>query len=342
MKKKLLFLVILFIAMNWGHSQNVQKNIYKNPVLAMNFPDPAIIREKDGTFYAFATQGIGINGKSVHIQEARSKDLVHWKYIGDALPKVPEWGKVKKEYWAPSIIFDQKKNKYFMYYAVEGNAGGKCIGIAIANHAKGPYKDIGKPLICGEGFVNIDPMAFDDPQTGKKLLYWGSGFGAIKVQELDDSRTNFRLGSKPINLVNINFDKDYDKLVEGAWVIYHNGYYYLFYSGDNCCGIGTHYAVMVARSKNALGPFQHMSEVLKKHSSVILHMSNRWIGPGHNCIVQDDAGNDWILYHAIKPENKARIFRELLLDKINWINGWPEISNSIPSDYPTSIPKISK
>jgi arabinan endo-1,5-alpha-L-arabinosidase len=332
MKNKLLFLIILFTVINWCHSQNVHRNVYKNPVLAMNFPDPAIIRGKDGTFYAFATQGTGLNGKPVHIQEAISKDLVHWKYIGEALPKVPECGKVKKEYWAPTIIFDKKKNKYFMYFAAERNIEGKCIGVAISDHPEGPYTVIGNPLVCGKGFVNIDPMAFDDPQTGKKLLYWGSGFGAIKVQELDDSRTKFKSGSKPINLVNINFDKDYDKLVEGAWVIYHKGFYYLFYSGDNCCGSGTHYAVMVARSTNALGPFEHMSEATKKHSSVILHLSNQWIGPGHNCIIQDDAGNDWILYHAIRLENKEKTFREFLLDKINWINGWPEISNSMPSN----------
>jgi len=73
---------MLIRAMNWGHSQNVQKNVYKNPVLAMNFPDPAIIREKNGSFYAFTTQGIGINGKPVHC-----------KYIEDTFPKVSELGK---------------------------------------------------------------------------------------------------------------------------------------------------------------------------------------------------------------------------------------------------------
>jgi arabinan endo-1,5-alpha-L-arabinosidase len=31
-------------------------------------------------------------------------------------------------------------------------------------------------------------------------------------------------------------------LVEGAWVTYRAPHYYLFYSGDNCCGPRAHYA----------------------------------------------------------------------------------------------------
>jgi arabinan endo-1,5-alpha-L-arabinosidase len=33
------------------------------------------------------------------------------------------------------------------------------------------------------GFEYIDPMVFDDPVSGKRLLYWGSG-SSRSVQEL--------------------------------------------------------------------------------------------------------------------------------------------------------------
>jgi hypothetical protein len=29
---------------------------YRNPVLALDFPDPAVHRDQDGWFYAYATQ----------------------------------------------------------------------------------------------------------------------------------------------------------------------------------------------------------------------------------------------------------------------------------------------
>jgi arabinan endo-1,5-alpha-L-arabinosidase len=78
----------------------------------------------------------------------------------------------------------------------------------------------GEPLLCGEGFVNIDPFAFDDPATGRTWLYWGSGFGPIKVQELAADRMSFAAGSKPIDLVAVVKTEDareYRRLVEGAW-----------------------------------------------------------------------------------------------------------------------------
>ena len=84
------------------------------------------------------------------------------------------------------------------------------------------------------------------PATGKHLLYWGSGFAPIKVQELGPDRMSFAPRSKPTELVGPNPVKDaFPVLVEGSWVIRHGGWYYLFYSGDNCCGPKANYAVMV-------------------------------------------------------------------------------------------------
>ena len=60
---------------------------------------------------------------------------------------------------------------------------------------------MGLPLLHGLGFEYIDPMVFDDPASGKRLLYWGSGFQPIKVQELADDRMSFAPGSEPVELV---------------------------------------------------------------------------------------------------------------------------------------------
>ena len=60
---------------------------------------------------------------------------------------------------------------------------------------------MGKPLLFGTASNIIDPMAFDDPATGKQLLYWGSGFQPIKVQELGPDRMSFAPGSAPVDLI---------------------------------------------------------------------------------------------------------------------------------------------
>src|SRR5690606_8585959 len=120
------------------------------------------------------------------------------------------------------------------------------------------------------------------PETGKKLLYWGSDFQPIKVQELTDDWSNFKPGTSPKPLVFPARENNYDRLIEGAWVDYHNGKYYLYYSGDNCCGAEAHYAVMVARADHAMGPFKSYGEINNTGNSVILERNNQWLAPGHN------------------------------------------------------------
>jgi arabinan endo-1,5-alpha-L-arabinosidase len=134
-------------------------------------------------------------------------------------------------------------------------------------------------------------MAFDDPVTGKRLLYWGSGFGPIKVQELAPDRISFAKGSAPIDLIHPVKSEDpreYQRLIEGAWVVRRNGWYYLFYSGDNCCGPKAHYAALVARSRSATGPFETLAAATGAPNSVILEARDEWIAPGHNSVVTDE------------------------------------------------------
>src|SRR5205085_7784836 len=135
-----------------------------------------------------------------------------------------------QNFWAPHVT--EANGNYYMYYSADPNSRtGLCLAVATSLSPAGPFTDKGSPLLCGSGFANIDPMQFDDPVTAKKYLYWGSGFQPIKVQELSPDRLNFAVGSQPVSLVFPVADPDpgsYRDLVEGSWVIYRNGFYYLF------------------------------------------------------------------------------------------------------------------
>lgn len=283
-------------------------------VLDKNFPDPTVIRA-EGRYYAYATNS------NAHIQVASSADLVHWQLEGDALPQAPSWA--DRDFWAPHVLYDSTMKKYVMFYSGESTDKnvGKCLGVAYADRPAGPFTDKGTPLICGEGFVNIDPMAFVDPVSGKKLLYWGSGFEPIRVQEMSDDWASFKPGTTAKAVVWPNQNKDYDKLVEGAWVTLHEGWYYLYFSGDNCCGDGAHYAVMVARSKDPFGPFERYG----KNGSVILEKNADWLAPGHNSIIKDTEGNEHIAYHAIRMSAKNKGGRVMLINRITYKDGWPVV-----------------
>lgn len=319
---------------------------YVNPIMDADFPDPAIILAPDGFYYAYATQSLR-DGEWLNIQVARSTDLVQWEHLGDALPQKPRWALETRDFWAPSVIFDG--STYFMYYSATPDVchepeRGHALAVATAKSPAGPFVDMGMPLLLGAGFEFIDPMAFDDPATGKHLLYWGSGFQPIKVQELAPDRLSFAPLSEPIDLVWPNPVKDaFPRLVEASWVIHHEDHYYLFYSGDNCCGPFAKYGVMVARSRSATGPFETLEQAMGVPHSVILWKSDRWIAPGHNCVVKDKAGQDWLVYHAIdvnrprqKQEDEINSRRVLLMDRIEWRDGWPWVG--IPSGEPRPSP----
>jgi arabinan endo-1,5-alpha-L-arabinosidase len=321
------------------------RSTYINPILDEDFPDPAVILAPDGSYYAYGTQTLR-DGQWINIQVARSKDLIRWELLGDALPEKPDWAQTTQDFWAPSVITDG--STWFIYYSATPDecrdGPDHALAVATSKSPAGPFVDMGQPLLAGKRFHNIDPMAYDCPVTGKHLLYWGSGFEPIKVRELSADRMSFAPDSHPIDLIWPNGREGaFPRLVEATWVIRHDGFFYLFYSGDNCCGPDAEYGVMVARSENATGPFETLEQAKGVPHSLMLFKSERWLAPGHNCIVEDKAGQVWIIYHAIdvnrprqNQEDEINSRRILMIDKIEWKDGWPHVGT--PSDEPQPAP----
>jgi len=329
-------------------SSSLPGGFYVNPILDSDFPDPAVIHAPDGFYYAYATQTLR-EGKWINIQLARSADLINWGLLGDALPEKPDWAQETQDFWAPSVIFDG--STYFMYYSATPDIchvheAGHALAVATSSSPAGPFVDMGMPLLLGAGFEYIDPMAFDDPATGKHLLYWGSGFQPIKVQELAADRMSFMPESKQIDLIWPNGREGaFPRLVEASWVLLHDGFYYLFYSGDNCCGPDAEYGVMVARSQSATGPFETLEQAKGVPNSLMLERNERWLAPGHNCLVTDKDGQVWMIYHAVdverprqRQQDEINSRRVLMIDRIDWRDGWPWIGT--PSEQPRPAPAV--
>lgn len=339
---------LVALACNGGKSPTrIDKTVpvgFINPVLDQDFPDPAVLRASDGFYYAYATQ-TNAGASLVNIQGARSSDLVTWTPLGEMLPARPAWAQTIWNFWAPHVVYAPEQSKYIMYYAARADTSGMCLAIATSVNPSGPFTDLGAPLACGPGFSHIDAMAFDDSASGKRYLYWGSDFKPIMVQELAADRVHFATGSAPVAVVDTSRTHPYEALVEGPWVIKRGTYYYLFYSGNDCCNRDNpHYAVMVARATSPTGPFQKLGAALGSGNSVILEGNAAWLAPGHNAIITDKAGTDWIVYHAIDPNRKLipntnNVRRPMLIDKLVYTNGWPAVDAGAPtrSDRPKPV-----
>ena len=313
---------------------------YHNPVLDADFPDPSVLRAPDGYYYAYATQTKRAS-QILNFQVARSRDLATWEYLGEALPAKPSWAATSQRFWAPDVS-RHPDGRYLMYYSAQPNdpEAGHYLGIAVADRPEGPFIDSGQPLLAGgAGFENIDPMRFVDPADGQQWLFWGSGFGPLRVRELAADGLGFADGSKAEVVVVPRTAPDpapYGHLIEGSWVHYRQGWYYLFYSGDNCCGPDARYAVLVARARHATGPYQTLAQATGT-SGTILTENDRWQAPGHNSLITDDHGQDWLLYHAIDRQQptfdaindeQGYSRRVMLLSKVDYNeDGWPVVVN---------------
>jgi arabinan endo-1,5-alpha-L-arabinosidase len=122
-------------------------------------------------------------------------------------------------------------------------------------------------------------------------------------------------------------------------------------SATNCCnGPLTGYAEFAARSRSPLGPFVERDgvSVLAGRvggTPVLAQNGNRWVGPGHNTVVTDFAGQDWTIYHAVDRDDPyyagqvGYTKRPGMLDPLDWVDGWPTVRGGAgPSDRPVPAP----
>ncbi|KAJ9143727.1 Glycosyl hydrolase family 43 protein [Pleurostoma richardsiae] len=142
----------------------------KSPLLSQSFPDPSIMRDTDGTWYAFATAG---NGKNAQTAKAPAPGGP-WTYLDeDVLPDPGSWTDGKNT-WAPDVR-RTTGGTYVMYYSGElaNNTAHHCVGVATAKSIVGPYQPHDEPLVCHiDAGGAIDPSGFVDAATGKRYVVY--------------------------------------------------------------------------------------------------------------------------------------------------------------------------
>lgn len=295
-------------------------SIYQNPIIEKSLPDPTVIKAKDGFFYLYATE------ETHNIPIWKSINLIDWDYIGTAFsdethPIFMHDGML----WAPDINYIN--GKYVLYYTLsklkEYEKNG--IGVAISDSPEGPFEDRGKLFTSEEIGVRNSIDAYFLKDKGKSYLFWGSFRGIYGIQ-LTKNGLSIKRGAKKRQIAGT--------FMEATAIEKRNGYYYLFGSSGNCCnGANSRYHITYGRSKNLFGPYltKEGKLLMANNYETLLLGNERVAGPGHQSrLVKDDKGQDWIIYHGYLKDNPNK-GRMIFLDKIEWIDGWPYIENSQPS-----------
>lgn len=301
----------------------------RNP-LGPGCADPGVVRipgENGPTFWAACT------GRDFPL--FRSRDLVTWTPAGHVFKPATRPGWASGNWWAPEI--HRVGEGLIVYFTALSTSRGKmCIGAARAATVAGPWRDLGRPLVCDAHVSLIDSHVYSGADGRRYLYYKTDGNGLqpkertiIYGHELRADGVGF-VGQRRALLSNtLAWEGD---LVEAPWVIKRGSYYYLFYSGFRYCNAT--YGTGVARSKSPLGPFV-------KRSRPILASNGAWSGPGHNSIVRT-GGRAWIVYHAWPGRHECEEdgSRKLMLDPISWSGGWPSVGNGTPSSGVRPAPVV--
>ena len=287
---------------------------YTNPVIAGDFPDPSVIRVGDD-YWTTATSAEW----SPIFPIMHSRDLVRWEAKGAVFTTPPAWA--ARNFWAPEL--QQFGNRFYVYYTARMKDGPLCVAVASASEPQGPYTDHGR-LVCQE-IGSIDAVATAD-ESGDVYLIWKEDGNSrnqptpIWAQKLSADGTKL-VGNRK-ELFRNNPTTWEGGVVEGSFVVRRGDWFYMFYSGNSCCGRRCDYALGVARARKLLGPWE------KNPANPILAENNVWQCPGHGSIVTNKEGKDYLLYHAYRKSDVAfHIGREALLDEVKWeANGWPTIN----------------
>lgn len=345
-----------------GDDDKFLSSAYQNPVIRNNCADPCVIddRERTGYFYAYSTQnGTSDTDNVVYLPVYKSKDMVNWELVGNAFGGMerPQWV-ANTRIWAPDVEFDANNNRYLMYYS-QGDwdsPQNSAVGVAVSNTPTGPFTWENIPELnpaanphgmlvdfASQGVTNsIDPDVIHDAKTGTPYLFWGS-FGStagVWAIELTDDGLAIAPGAEKVYIC-------YE--MEGTQVHYNNktGYYYVMGSKGTCCeGANSSYHIVVARSQNITGPFEGKDGKLMTTKSNSFDNANNTImqstpdgyfaGTGHQAqILTDDAGQDWMCFHAYWKGNNYN-GRCMLMDQVVWADGWPKFK----SEYPM-VPKVA-
>lgn len=231
-----------------------------------------------------------------------SSDLLEWSATEPVFSEMPLWVNQRldgvTDLWAPDVSFFG--GKYHLYYAASTyGTGVSCIG-----HATAPELSDGTiwldegDVICSDvdeivDWDAIDPSTFVD-EAGSWWMVFGSYSSGIKLIPLDsDGR---RRGVELYSLAN----RPEEKAIQAPSMLFHEGFYYLFASFDQCCaGVNSTSNIRVGRSTDVTGPFidKEGTPLLESGGSPFIVGNDNFRGAGASSIFEYD-GRLFIAYHA--------------------------------------------
>ncbi|KAJ5123732.1 hypothetical protein N7448_009829 [Penicillium atrosanguineum] len=357
----LLGLVCLFsVALSVNLNHNLEARLEQEAAVG-HFPpprqtnqhthDPTIMRVGD-TFYLYNV------GEHIFIHTAPTM-AGPWKHVGsvlDANAVIPKGDRAVP--WAPDVVYVD--GTFYCFYSVsKAGCRDSAIGVATSDHpGPGGWVDHGAVIQTGTGNGSevypytqsnaIDPSVMVTPE-GKPYLTFGSYWTGIYQVPLDNTLLSPMSTTEPDakhlawepnaistparKTTSVCGDPTGPHAIEGAFISYHDGWYYLWYSHGYCCNLnkdklppaGTEYSIRVGRSQNVRGPFIDKSgkDLTDGGGEIVYGSNSETYAPGGQGVIR--IGDTDVLYYHYQNKTIGVAFSDAFLgfNPLKYINGWP-------------------
>jgi xylan 1,4-beta-xylosidase len=287
---------------------------YRNPVLMGHWHDPSVVRVGEDYYMCHCEY------ESILIWHSR--DLVNWRPIGRP---------IKTKYpsiWACDLIYHE--GLFYLYCPIvlpERRNGERFSNfVTTAEDPAGPWSE---PVDLYFGGIDPGHVVGRD---GKRYIYVNNG---RYVQLSDDGL------SKVTELKQVYDGWEYPeewivqcKCLESPKLFFHNDYFYMVSAQGGTSGPSTSHMIVVARSKNATGPWENSpyNPMVRTYSR-----DEAWWTQGHGTILDAPDGSWWVIYHGYM--NNLRVMgRPTMLMPVTWTaDGWPKIPEGVRPEQ--TLPK---
>ncbi|MGM9647035.1 MAG: family 43 glycosylhydrolase [Eubacteriales bacterium] len=260
---------------------------YQNPILTAKtkdawqnygFGDPFVMRF-NGVYYLYVSTKDGNPG----IKCWSSTDLIHWTYEKSCTNE-----KISTGAYAPEVYY--YNGSFYMYTSPAGNGH----YVLKSDSPTGPFT-----VITDNMGMSIDGSVFID-NNGKWYFYTAGG-GNIQYYNMT-SPSRMTGGA---SLANVSVNGGW---TEGPMVVYHDGYYYMTYTGNHV--LSEAYRIYYAASNKSPINFPSGAD-----NPLLVNTSSEMVGIGHSSTVKGpDLDSYYIVYHSLESQNGPN--RNMNIDRI--------------------------
>ena len=246
---------------------------YQNPVLTSatpyawegyGFGDPFVMRY-GGTYYLYVSTKDG----QVGVQCWTSTDLVNWTYAGLCATDERTRGA-----YAPEVYYD---NGYFYMYTSPAGNGHYVL------RSTSPTE--GFEVVTDNMGMSIDGSVFID--NDGKWYFYTANHGEMAVYDMT-SPTSMKKG-RALRSISVN-----GGWTEGPMTVYHDGYYYITYTGNHV--LSRAYRINYGVSSSS--PLAFSEETVQ--NPLLIHTADDLFGIGHSSTVKGpDLDSYYIVYHSL-------------------------------------------